>query len=174
MWKPLVGVWYFGRKDWISFLPSRTPVHDHKVPSTIDGSFISRRERTVTNYSGSTVWLGFLLNSPALLPFLQAHNTVFHYPKTMFILFCYFQKHKWCNSPALIRVTRGWLCSEVGIHASYSVSCISVLQFNISETKQNNFFWLCIRELSHISLETPRGLQASVCAGVWGRMRHKY
>lgn len=52
MRKPLVRVRYFGRKDWMSYLPGDTPVHDHKVPFTLDGSFISRRERTVTNYSG--------------------------------------------------------------------------------------------------------------------------
>lgn len=31
--KPLVGVQDFGRKDWMSYLSSRSPAHDHKVPS---------------------------------------------------------------------------------------------------------------------------------------------
>lgn len=31
--KPLVGVQDFDRKDWMSYLSSRSPAHDHKVPS---------------------------------------------------------------------------------------------------------------------------------------------
>lgn len=145
---PLVGVIYryFGRKDWMSYLPSGTPVHDHKVPSTIDGSFISRRERTVTNYSGWTVWLGFLLNSPALLPFPIFTRTQHCFPlsKDCVHPFCYFQKHNRCNSPALIRVTGGGLHSKRGAYMQAALPLASLLlQFNV-RVKQNKTTFLTL------------------------------
>lgn len=119
----------------------------------LDGSFISRREWTVINYSGSTVWLGFLLNSPALLPFSNLYkDTILRFPlsKDYIPPFCYFQRHNWCVvSPGVyltIAIPLLWLGSletdgtiKGGMHASYSSSCISVRtlsQFNIG-VKQN-------------------------------------
>lgn len=94
--KPL-GALRFVRKDWMSYLSSRAPVHDDKVPSRWQLYQSERMDSDKLLWVDSVI--GFSSEQYGLTPIfqsLQGNNAALLTPKDYNSSLCYFRRHNWC------------------------------------------------------------------------------